>query len=270
MGWKADTREEWGKLPENVRTQIATRERDIAITMQQTADERRVARTFSDTMTHHRGTLEGLGYQDPFAALQGVMSTVSQLKNGSEPQRAAAAANLIKNFGISITELDNALVSGGGSGGSSNGVDQNIEAIINERMRPYSDFMSQQQHAAQQQQHFQQQATSNEVTTFMSEQEFASDVRMDMADLLDMAAQRNQPLSLKDAYDKACLMNPQVSKIVMDRQREDLTQKTRANAASKRLAASSVSGSPSGGGTPSSGGSMEDAVKDAWSLHSRG
>ena len=42
------------------------------------------------------------------------------------------------------------------------------------------------------------------VPDFAAGNEFLADVRLDMADLIDMAAKQGRPLNLQQAYDRAC------------------------------------------------------------------
>ena len=262
VGWKADAREEWEKLPENVRKQVAERERDIAMTMQNTSEARKVAKTFSDTMIPFQESLEGMGYNDPFVAVKDIMGHASKMASGTSQQRAVAAANVLKAFQIDIASLDDALVSAaGGTPATRDATDTSqLEALLDQRLQPMQQFM-------QQQSQQQQSAAGNEVQQFMQDQEFAADVRMDMADLLDIAAQRQQPMTMKQAYDKACMMNDSVSKVVIERQRSERAAKAGEVAKSKRLAASSISGTRSGGGSPRVNDTIESSLNDAWDMH---
>ena len=103
----------------------------------------------------------------------------------------------------------------------------------------------------------------------MSDKEFAADVRLDMADLMDLAAARNQPMTLQEAYDKACMIQPQVSNVVTQRQRAEAAKKASEETRSKRLAASSVSGTPAGGGISKGADTLTDSLNEAWDYHSR-
>lgn len=268
VGWKAEAREAWNDVPEAAKAQIAERERDIAITMQDTAEARRVAKTFSDTLMPFKQSLEGMGYNDPFRAVHDIMGAASRMASGSAQERAHAAAEVIKSFNIDINELDNALVGAGAGAGEPDQI-SHIESLLDKRLAPVNSFLSEIEQSRQAQQQALQSAAVTDVETFMSDKEFAADVRLDMADLMDLAAARNQPMTLQEAYDKACLMQPEVSSVIQQRQRAELARKASEEAKSKRLAASSVSGTPAGGGVAKRADTLTDALNEAWDYHTR-
>jgi hypothetical protein len=122
-----------------------------------------------------------------------------------------------------------------------------------------------QQNALQQQQAQQQQETAeNEVVAFGENAEFLADVRMDMADLIDMASKRGQSMTMQDAYNKACVLNPQIQAVLQQRQQHKQLTGNSNTMANKRLAGSSITGNRGGGGAGGSGGSMRDTISNAW------
>jgi hypothetical protein len=72
--------------------------------------------------------------------------------------------------------------------------------------------------------------------------EFFDDVRMVMADFLDMAASRNQQMSLQEAYDRACALNPEIAQIMAHRRTSQGVRSNQRKIAQKAAAASSVTG----------------------------
>lgn len=270
VGWKPDTREKWGDLPENVKTQIAEREREVAVIMQDTADARKVSGAFMKTITPFKQAIDQMGYADPFTAVRDIMGAAAGMSQGSPTDRAVAAAKVLKSFGISVSELDNALVNVGHTASQSQDSTSQLEALLDKRLAPVQQLLSQQNTAQQSQQHHQQTQASTEVSTFMAQAEFANDVRNDMADLLDLAAKQNRNMSLQEAYDKACLINPSIQQVVQQRQQQDLQTKAAEQNKRKRHAASSVTGNPAGNGSVASVESVEDALNEAWDFHIRG
>ena len=88
--------------------------------------------------------------------------------------------------------------------------------------------------------------------------EFYSDVSAQMADLLDMAGNRGQNMSLEDAYKMACNAHPQISEIM--KRRADQSQVDQ-----RKQAASSIHGTRGGAGGAQTGrSSIEQALNDAW------
>jgi hypothetical protein len=98
---------------------------------------------------------------------------------------------------------------------------------------------------------------AQEVTQFGSSNEFYNDVRGDMADLLDMAANRGREMSMEEAYNLACNNHPQISKIMSGRTSQQTVD-------TKRRAASSIQGSPGGAMSKGAPNSTMAALNDAW------
>jgi len=191
----------------------------------------------------------------PQNILPGLLQSASMLQMGSAPQKAQTVANIIKQFGVDIATLDSLLAGEQPSGQSSQ-----LEQLLDQRLQPIQQVLGQfqQQQATQAQQ--QQQRVISDVEMFASDpkNEFYNDVRADMADILDMAANRGRPMTLQDAYDRACQIHPQVSQIIAARGNQQ-----RVN--SKRTAASSLRGGPGGSpGAPAIGDSVREAVEAAW------
>lgn len=269
VGWKGDAAKAWETLPEAVQAQVAQRERDIAVTMQQTAGERRLAKNFADAMTNYREPLQQLGFSDPLTAVKGVMDGVLAMRSGTASERARAAASMLTSMQIDIKELDNALVAGGATQQPQQNIE--LEAMLDRRLAPVTNFMSQ---LEQQQYTAQQQATQQSVTEvgdFLNSHEYGDQVRNDMADLLDMAAARGQQMTLQQAYDKACVLHPEIAGKVDEARRQKQQEKTRESAEAKRHASSSVSGQPAGNGSnKKQPQSIADALNQAWDMHSTG
>lgn len=126
-------------------------------------------------------------------------------------------------------------------------------------MQEIRQFMNYQRQQAQQQQQRGQQEVTSSVEMFSKDpaNEFYNDVRMDMADLMDLAANRGQEMSLSDAYARACQMNQGISTIIGSR-------RSAGEISTKRKAAASISGGPGGPGGNSAIGSMRSTIEDIW------
>jgi predicted nucleic acid-binding protein len=100
--------------------------------------------------------------------------------------------------------------------------------------------------------------------------EFFDDVKDDVADILDMAARRKQSLSLQDAYNRAIMLHPTISKIV--EQRKLAASLTTQNQAAQRARSAAVSvpssGAPSQGSDRQAGDSVRSAIEAAFEVHS--
>ena len=258
-GWSPQQREEWSKIPPNIQKHINDRETEIAQHMEHTSTARKTHDRMAQLGQSFAPVLAAEGVSDPLQAVEGLFNTVAQLRMGTAEQKAQTVAGLIDHYGIDITTLDNALV-----GSQTPAPNAEMERLLDQRMAPVNQLMQQLQQAEQSQQQATVQQAQQTVDQFAPNAEFLNDVRHDMADLIDLAAKRGQKMEIKEAYDKACALNPQVSQVIDQRkQQEALTGRTAA-LQGKQLAASSLNGRR--GGTPSSGGpmSMREQLNSAW------
>jgi hypothetical protein len=259
--WSPQNREAWGKIPSAAQAQITKREQQVNQVLQDSSTARKGMDQLNQVLAPHREGLIAAGVPDPFQMIGSLLATESTMRIGSQQQKAEAAASLIKQYGIDIRTLDSVLT-GQQPQQNPNG---DLEAIIEQRMAPVNQFLQQQQFAQQQSQLHNEQNAAHSVTEFSNSAEFINDVRMDMADLLDMAAQRGQELSLEDAYKKACAIHPEVSKVLAERDNQARIMGTQNDVAAKRAAASaSITGRPAGQAAGNAGMSLRDSIADAW------
>jgi uncharacterized protein with von Willebrand factor type A (vWA) domain len=143
--------------------------------------------------------------------------------------------------------------------------------MLDQRMAPVNQMMQQMQQQQQRQQQQSQGQADDTVKDFSANAEFINDVRDSMADLLDMSAKRGQKMDLQQAYDTACAIHPEISKIVNQRKQDATMMGGTALMNSKRNAASSISGKVGGmAGAPNGSLSMRDQLMSAWDSSARG
>ena len=202
-------------------------------------------------------TAAGPGFQ---GAIQGLMETAAMLQMGTPQQKAQKLADMVQHYGIDIQALDNAL-----SGQPIADPQQTqLEKLLEQKLAPMQQFMSTVQQTQQQSQQQVQQNAQTEVSTFEQNAEFIGDVRNDMADLLDMAAQRGQEMTLQQAYDKACAINPEISAIMAQRANDEKIKGNSQQARNKRYAASSIRGNQVGMPSNPEPDSIMGAINQAW------
>ena len=199
------------------------------------------------------------------ALMESFLQTASTLQGGSAQQKAQTIAQLVNHYGVDINELDQSLV-----GGSNDPQQAQMEQLIKDRMAPYDQMVQQ---MAQQQDYQQQQVqvqADTDVKTFSEKAEFLSDVRIDMADMIDAAARQGRNMGLQEAYQKACTLNPQIMAVLTQRQQAKQLQGSAENIAAKREAASSLSGKMAGSGGGSGSMSLHDTLARAWDDQAHG
>jgi hypothetical protein len=256
VGWGPEAREKWGALPPEVRQQVADRERDVAVLLQRTTDERKTAQEFNRIAQSYAPIMAAEGAQHPAQAFEHLMGTVAELRMGSPQQKAARVAQLINHYGVDIASLDQVLA----GQDPASAPEQASAGVTPEQVQAMIHQQTTAQAQAQHTQNSQAQA-DKEVAEFSKGAEFLADVREDMADLIEMASRRGQNLGLQDAYDKACALNPSVQNVMSQRKQQE--------SQNRQAAASSVHGSKGGGNVAPTGdsSSIRSALLSAWDNH---
>lgn len=260
VGLSLEAREAWKDTPPAVKAEIAKREADFANGIKQYAEQAKRADGMDRALAPYSQYFAmngGIGQ-----VLPGLLQTGSVLQMGSVQQKAEAVAGIIKQFGVDIRTLDNLIV--GKAPPPEIQQQAQMDALLNQRLGPLQQQLAQYQQRDQQQQQQQQEAIVSEVDAFAADakNEFYNDVRGDMADLMDMAVNRGQKMSLKEAYDKACAMHPTINKMLLARQGAK-------EVGDRRRAASSITGGPGGAGGESTHSSMRAAIEEAWDTAGR-
>ena len=262
VGWGPKEREDWSKIPRHLQEKVMSREKELGTMMQTTADARRTHKEFGDLAQQYGSALSGVMGDTPMETTRNLFSTVANLRMGSPIQKAQIVADLISNFGVDINTLDSAIV--GAAPAPEQQQNSQFEQQLNARMAPFEEMMGQQNAFQQQQANQRQEAANNEVQSFSQANEFLGDVRNDMADLIEMAGARGQGMTMQQAYDKACAINPQISSVIQERKQRESLMGSSTNMAAKRNAASSVNGNRGGTGGGGSSLSMHDTISAAW------
>ena len=259
--WSAKGRESWSKLPSEAQNEVLKREKEINKVLQESATARRAISELSQVLGPHAQRLQAAGVQSPMQAIGVLLQTEGKLRSNDQTTKAHTIAGLIREYGVDIQTLDNVL--------SNNPIPQkqrpnaDIDALLNERLAPFTQFISQQQQYAAMQAERSKAEANQSVAEFSQSAEFINDVRLDMADLMDMAAARGIQMTLQQAYDKACAIHPDVSKIMAERAKQQQMMGTTAQAQAKRNAAVSITGQQRGTTTPAAN-SLRESIEQAW------
>lgn len=247
MSLPPEAREVWKDTPPAVKAAVAKREADYAAGIQRYAENAKRAEAMDHTLAPYQQYLQMNG--GPGQAIKGLLQTGAILQSGSPAQKAQAAAQIISQFGVDINTLDSMLAGEtqqpAAQPQQQQFSPQDIQRMVDQRM-----YEQQRQVASQ--------GAETDIQMFASDpaNEFYGDVRGLMADIFDVAAANNQSISMKEAYDRACVMHPGVSQAIeMRKQSQDIGR--------KQAAAASVSGRPSGNRAAGSS-TLHGAIEDAW------
>jgi len=258
VGWTPESREHWAKLPQNVRQQISKREVEVNKLLQDTADARRLHQEFGRTVEPYRALMASQGVNNPLEAVNGLLETAAALSMGNDNQKAQRLAGLIKHYGIDIETLDS-ILAGEEPQQRQGNPNADIENLINQRLAPYEQDRQRQQQEQQYQVRQRAAISVNQV----AQKEFFNDVRMDMADIVEMATKRGQSITMEQAYEKAVQLNPEIQRVVRGRQSSQ-------DIHSKHNAASGIRGNRSG--VPDGNGNLDlrSQLEANWNIVSSG
>ena len=258
VSWTPAAREHWKGLPADLKAMISKREHDFALKIQETSQEASLARTFKEATRPYEHFFAADGI-DAVAATKNLMQTAAGLRAGTPTQKAAIVREIIGTFGVDIGMLDTMI---SGQQVADTGQDSHLEQMLSSKLAPVMKFMDTVQGRQAQYQQGIQETARNSIIDFANTHEFYEDLRLDMADITDLALKRGQKLSLEDIYSRAIQMRPDIKAIVDQRA---AAQTSVPKMAGKRRAAASVVGGPGtgarGAAVPTN---LRDQLEAAW------
>lgn len=269
--WRPEVREHWGTLPDPVRAEIQRRETEVARTLQETAEARKTAEAVMKTIEPYQAFIRAEN-SNPLQAIDNLMGTAARLRTGTAPELAQLVAGIVNQYGTGrfgngfIEMLDSALA---GQTPKQDPQQLAMEQVLNQRLAPVQQMLTQFQQAQIAQQQQAAQAAQSEVSTFLERAEFGNDVREDMADIIEAAQRRGQNMSLADAYKKACMMNDSVRSVISQRIKAQGAQQNTQAAQKARSAAVQVSGSAPMGALKQEATDVRTAIEAAIQMSSR-
>lgn len=264
QSWSPSAREHWSAMPPQVQQEVYRREAEMQRFVNDTHMARQVAERFYQTVQPHMATLQAEGV-DAVTAVGNLMQFATRLRMGTPNEKASTIAALVKAYGVDVNALDSALVGQLPKDGP--GSQPNVQQAVQQALQPIY------QAAQQRQQMIQQQAAvgaHNEMAAFAQDKEFFQDLRGIMADLIEVAERQGYEMTLPEAYQRAALLHPEVSRVIIARQQGASARQLTANAQRARGAAVSVRGSaPVGGPSGAEPSSIRDSIEAAIESHSR-
>lgn len=263
IDWDAGLREQWGSLPDGVKTKIAAREQQMAQAMSGTREAKATHQEIMNLQNTYGSVIAAEGATNPIQAVQGLLQTATELRMGSPQAKAAKIAELITHFGVDIGALDSALA--GEPPPAEQAQMNQFQQMLDQRLAPVNEMMQNLAGMQTQHQGRVQQEVQSELQEFSQQAEFLPDVRQDMSYLMNLATQQGRQMTLKDAYDRACSMNPQVSSIMKQREEQAALTQRSATMEAKQKAGASL---PSRGSSTSDSGnppqSLAGQLNEIW------
>jgi len=243
QSWKPAAREEWAKTPPAIREEVLRREAEIQRVMQESSDARQGFQRVREAIQPFEQMIRAEG-GEPVQAIQGLLQTAYALRTAPPQHKAQMIANMVRSFlpgreGLEL--LDAALTPGAAQ------PQMAAPPMPQQPMRdPRVDQMLAQQQA-------QAQARAQAALAEVQGEEFFEDVREDMADIIEAGRKRGLDIDLRSAYNRAIRVNPDVAKVI--EQREAAQRATSTGATQRKAAASSVRSTPA---APPVGGGEKD------------
>ena len=261
--WSPLAREQWKAVPPAVQQEVARREQEMQRFVGEASAARNIAERFTATIQPYLGVIQQEGV-DPLTAVRNLMSITQTMRSGTQHEKAQLLAQVIKVYGVDIGTLDSALV-GELPQGQPQGVD--VNAAVQQALAPLYQ-------AAQQRQYQIVQAAEGEARSELEvfaqdpANEFFGDLRYEMADIIEVAERQGRTVTLQQAYERAAMLHPEVSKVMLARQQGASAQALTRNAQRARAAAVSVRGSaPVGGPVGREPTSIRESIEAAISQH---
>jgi len=211
QSWTPSAREHWDKIPAEAQAQIAKRDQEVMNVMNEASQYKNFSQGFNQMVAPFQGMFAAQNV-DPMQGIQNVLKTAATLQGGNMVQKAQAAAQLIQDFGVDVTALDDLLV---GNMPTNNPNDQMMQ--MQKQLDQQNQFMQNQQNQQNQFMQRKQQTINNETTQFINDNEFAGELRGVMADFMDMAERQGQRLDLKQAYQRAIGTRPDIQQVISNR-----------------------------------------------------
>jgi len=267
--WKPEEAQHWTKAPKEVREAVMRREAEIQRGMQEASSSRRAVETIQEVIGPYVHNLQA-AKSDAVTAIKTFFQYDNTLRHGTNLEKAQMMTQLIKNYGVDIEALDSALA--GAAPRPEDATQSAIQQALQRELAPIREMMANQRRAQEQHQMQVQENVRTDLGRFAETNPHFDAVRIDMADLLDIAAAQGRELTLKEAYERACWQNPQIRSILLAEQSRTAGKTQTQQAQQARRAAVSVRNTPvaAAGAANSGKRSRLDDIAAAFDAHAGG
>lgn len=243
QSWRPTVRERWEALPPEVQEEVLRVEGTTRTLVQQAAQARKQAEHWDRMLGGYKPYIQG----EPSQWVEGILSQAVQLQTAPAPQRAQLAARILRDAGVDIRLLDEAL-----SGAP-------IEPRPQQQTAPPDEYRKE---IAELREQLQAMQHAPMVEAFVREAEFLDEpmpdgrhtVRDMVAIQLRVAGQSGIALTLKQAYDMVTASHPTIQEALKQRSDAKAQAERNAQTARAQAASSSVRTEPVVGPVADSGG----------------
>lgn len=219
--WSPKVREQWGKLPEDIRKEIVRREEASVQGVRRLQEEFQPVRQFAEQLSPFIQEARHLG-ADPTQYIANVMVAERQLRSQDPNEKFNALLNIADTYGIPLRQYL----------GGEQAPAPAIPPAVQQELAAMRQWREQEQA----------QTLQRQIEEFSAGAEFFNDVREQMAALLDAGTAKD----LKDAYEQAIWINPEVREVMLQRQEAEKQKSAAAQRRAKATAASVDGGDAAG------------------------
>jgi hypothetical protein len=239
QSWKPEMREKFAALPPEVQQEVVRREREITNALNESTEHRKASAKLREVIGPYEGMIRAEG-GNVYSAISSLMQTAQALRTSPPAHKAQLVAQLVNQFGVDIGMLDQAL-----AGQAPHG--QPATSQIDPRQAVREEIENYRQQAEAQRSAAAYREAQSETVSFAESHEFMEDVRTRMATILEVNAREGVVVSMEEAYNEACSLHPEVSKIVRQREAAKAASTGTSATARSKTASSSVRSSPVSG-----------------------
>lgn len=229
QSWTAEAKAEWANASPRLREEITKRENDFHQALTRHDGDLNLGRQMKEVVTPYLAQIQAEG-GTPVTAVQSLLNTAHVLRNGTPEQKRAIIVNTAKQYGVDI-----------GGGEEQEYVDPTI-AQLQREIAQLRELANPQVIESRLQERFESAKVKSDIDAFASDPAHIhfETVKPLMASILNAG----QASGLKEAYDMACMANPQVRSTLEAAKAAELEAKRKQELANKKRAASSITGSP--------------------------
>jgi hypothetical protein len=231
QSWTPAEREAWAKAPPEIQKAVDRREREMARTLQETAPIRQYAQQVHQSLAPYEGIARASG-MDAMTWAGQALQTFAGLHQGTPQHRAGIIAQAIATYGIDVEAVNAAMQGQPAPQAQPQQQPPDVNRLVEQAI----------QQRVQQARQVKAETAWQEFTG--SQPEFLETVFPDMQEIVSLAERQGRNITYQQAYDRACKLNEEVSKILDQRKAAEAAKAQQASTQRARAAASSVRSTP--------------------------
>lgn len=249
-------REKWGNVPREMQKFWVDRERDMQIRLQETADERKLAKEFSQVAAPYEAMFRQHG-TNAVAHTKELLNLDYQLRTGSAAQKAQIIHSLITHFQPDVQTLTQ-LAAGQPMQQAQTQQTPNVQELVRQELEARE---AQRQEAE----------ISRELQVFAADpkNEFLEELRPIMQKAIEAGFVTGDSITdlFRNAYDFAAKQHPEVSQVIASRAAAVSVQPTAPIAKPVQSVKPSLASGGRGGQSQPRPKSLREAVELSWNKH---